>query len=146
MTTVSAIANAPRGELLCITYEMFLYNIEDALKTEAEERAECINRALDVIKALAEGLNFEVPIAHELFRLYVYVQGVLLTYKVTNQKLEHAYQVIDTIYKGFLEITESEGTSAPSMKNIEAVYAGMTYSKSNLNEMVMSDNNRGYKA
>lgn len=36
--------------------------------------------------------------------------------------------------------------SLPSMKNTEKIYAGLTYGKNDLNEMVMSDKNRGFNA
>jgi len=146
MVTVSAIANASQGELLCITYELFLYNIEEALKIDGEEREEHIYMALEVIKTLVQDLNFEVPITNELFRLYIYVQGILLTYKVTNEKLEHAYKIIEPLYKGFSEIAQKGEQTSPSMKNIETIYAGLTYGKNDLNEMVIGDSNRGFKA
>ncbi|WP_070000657.1 flagellar protein FliS [Cellulosilyticum sp. I15G10I2] len=147
MTTVSAIANASKGELLCITYEIFLYNIKEALNETEDKRAEYVNKAIDVIKTLAEDLDFEIPITQELFRLYVYVQGVLVQHKVTDENLEHVYEIIDKLYQGFLEIAHS-GTeqAAPSMKNTEAIYAGLTYGKSDLNELVIGDKNRGFKA
>jgi flagellar protein FliS len=146
MVTVSTIANATQGELLCITYEMFLYNIEEALKTSGESRDEYIMRALDIIRTLAGDLNFEMVIAQDLFKLYIYVQGILITRNVTDEKLEHAYKIIDVIYKGFLQICDKTLEASPSMKNAEAIYAGMTYSKSDLNEMVIRDNNRGFRA
>jgi flagellar protein FliS len=146
MVTVSAIANASQGELLCITYELFLYNIEQALKEETEKKKEYRDKAVEILKTLTEDLNFEAPIANNLFQLYIYIQGVLLRYNVTNENLEHIYKVMNILYKGFLEAAEKEGQSEPSMKNAETIYAGMTYGKSDLNEVVFSDQNRGFKA
>jgi flagellar protein FliS len=146
MVTVSAIANASQGELLCITYELFLYNIEQALKEETEKKKVYRDKAVEILKTLTEDLNFEAPIANNLFQLYIYIQGVLLQYDVTNKKLEHIYKVMNILYKGFLEAAEKEGQSEPSMKNAETIYAGMTYGKSDLNEVVFSDQNRGFKA
>jgi flagellar protein FliS len=143
---VSAIANASQGELLCITYELFLYNIEQALKEETEKKKVYRDKAVEILKTLTEDLNFEAPIANNLFQLYIYIQGVLLQYDVTNKKLEHIYKVMNILYKGFLEAAEKEGQSEPSMKNAETIYAGMTYGKSDLNEVVFSDQNRGFKA
>ncbi len=146
LITVSAIANASQGELLCITYEMFLHHIEQAVKEVEENKTECIHKAIEVIKTLVQDLNFELPIAQELLRLYVYMQGVLLEYEVTDEKLEHVHQTMEMIYKGFLEVTSQEAQSPPSMANAEAIYAGITYGRSDLNEMVISDKNRGFKA
>ena len=146
LITVSAIANASQGELLCITYEIFLHHIEQAVKETEESRAEYIYKAIEVIRVLVQDLNFESPMAGELLRLYVYMQGALLEYKVTDEKLEHVYQIMEMIYKGFLEVTSQEEQSPPSMANAEAIYAGITYGRSDLNEMVISDKNRGFKA
>lgn len=146
MITVSAIANATKGQLLCITYEIFLYSIKEALKETEDKREEYIFKAIDVIKVLVQDLDFEQPIAHELLRLYIYMQGILLEYKVSDEKLEHVYQVMDVIYKGFLEAEQLGEQSLPSMKNTEMIYAGLTYGKSDLNEMIVSDKNRGFKA
>lgn len=146
MVTVSAIANASQGELLCITYELFLYNIEQALNEETEKKKEYKDKAVEVLKTLTEDLNFEIPIANELFRLYIYIQGVLIQSGVTNERLEHVYNVMNILYKGFLGAAGKEGQSEPSMKNAEAIYAGMTYGKNDLHEVVFSDQNRGFKA
>lgn len=101
MITVSAIANATQGQLLCITYEIFLHSIAEALKETGEKREDHIAKAINVIKTLTQDLNFEQPIAHELLRIYIYAQGILLEYKVSDEKLEHVYQVINMIYQGF---------------------------------------------
>lgn len=146
MTTVSAIANASQGELLCITYEIFLESIKEAKQQTKDERSVYINKALHSIKVLTEDLDFEIPLAQELFRLYVYVQGILVQPQVTDEKLEHVYHIIDNIYQGFAEVTQSQIEGIPSMQNIETVYAGMTYGKNDLNEMVIKDENRGFKA
>ncbi len=146
MVTVSAIANATRGQLLCITYEMFLYHIEEALKKAEEKRDEHLQKAGEIIKTLTEDLDFEVPLSHELFRLYVYIQGVLMESQVSDDKIKHIYQIIDIIYKGFLEVSKEEEQAPPSIQNAEQIYAGFTYGKGDLNEMRIGDKNRGFKA
>lgn len=146
LITVSTVANASPVQLLCITYEIFLHHMEEAIKGSDEKRQERITQGVEVIKTLVEDLNFESPMAPELFRLYVYIQGVLLGYRVTDEKLEHVYEIMERIYKAFLEIGEQQELSSASMKNIETIYAGMTYGKNDLNEIVIGDNNRGFKA
>lgn len=146
MATVSSIANASQGQLLCITYELFLHDLKEAQGAEGENRKEYLSKALEVLKTLTADLNFEVPISQDLFRLYIYVQGILVNCKVTNEELENVYQIMEMLYMGFAEITSNEEETAPSMKNIETIYAGITYGKNDLNEMVISDRKRGFKA
>lgn len=146
MITVSAIANASQGELLCITYEMFLNHIQQALGQSHPHRDQAIEQAVEILKVLVEDLDFTYPLSNELFELYVYMQGVLLNYKVTDEKLKHVYQVMDNLYQAFLEINAQQQEGEPSIQNAEKIYAGMTYGKNDLNEMVLGHKNRGFKA
>ena len=146
MITVSNIVNASRGELLCITYELLLERIELAIKSEeAVERKKYLNKAIEIVQILAGYLDFEIELSKELFRIYVYVQGLLINAK-ENDKLEEAYKLIDKIYQAYKKITEEEVNKRPSMQNTEAIYAGLTYGKSSINEMTIGGENRGFKA
>ncbi len=148
MITVSSVANASQGELLCIIYELLLKRFNQIKASEGKTRKMHIEEAIYILKVLVEGLNFEFDIAHDLFRLYVYVQGLLLSYEVKNEKIEEAYSIIYKLYKGFKEaaIKEKEKDAKPSMKNIQEIYAGITYNKGQLNEMVVEEVNRGFRA
>lgn len=50
MITVSTIANASRGELLCITYEILLENIKAAEGNTGEEREKKLKNLLRLYK------------------------------------------------------------------------------------------------
>jgi len=145
MITVSKIANASRGELLCITYELLLEQIEMAIKSEESERKKHIEKSIQIIRMLVGDLDFEVSLSSELFRIYVYVQGLLIQAK-TNQKLEEAYGLMHKIYDAFKKIAEEEDDKQPSMQNAEVVYAGLTYGKLDIKETTVQDYNRGFKA
>ena len=144
MITVSNIANASRGELLCITYELLLEQIEMAIKSEENERKKHLEKSVQVIKMLVGDLNFEIPLSAELFRIYVYVQGILIQAK-TNHKLEEAYDLIYKIYEAFKKIASEEVNKKPSMENAEIIYAGLTYGKTEIKEAIVQDYNRGFK-
>lgn len=144
MITVSNIANASRGELLCITYELLLEQIKMAIKSEGKERKVYVEKGLQIIRMLVGDLDFEVPLSNELFRIYVYVQGVLIQAK-TNQKFEEAYHLISKIYEAFKKITEEEIDKKPSIQNAEMIYAGLTYGKEDIEETIIQDYNRGFK-
>lgn len=146
MITVSNVANASRGELLCITYELLLEAIEKAGECEdKKDRKPYIEKALEIIKMLAGDLNFEYELAHELFNLYVYVQGLLIKGK-TKKEYDEAYRLIDKIYSAYKEITEKETDKEAVMQNAEAIYAGLTYGKNSIHETSVKDYNRGFKA
>lgn len=146
MITVSNVVNASRGELLCMTYELLLEEIEKASKIEEmEERKVHIDKAIKVLQMLAEDLNFEVELSKELFRIYVYVQGLLVNGRHT-EKLEEAYKLIHKIYEAYKKIADEEESKAPSMENAEKIYAGLTYGKTSVNEITIGIDNRGFKA
>lgn len=145
MVTVSKIANASRGELLCITYELLLEQIEMAIKGEMSERKKHLEKGIQIIRMLVGDLDFEIPLSNELFRIYVYVQGLLIQAK-TNQKLEEAYGLVHKIYEAFKKNAEEEVDKRPSIENAEVVYAGLTYGKADIREITVQDYNRGFKA
>ena len=146
MITVSNIVNASRGELLCITYELLLEQIELATKSEiVEDRKMHVQKAIKIIQMLVSDLDFKIELSNELFRIYVYVQGLLINAK-DHDKLEEAHKLIYKIYEGYKKITEEEESKKPSMQNAEAIYAGLTYGKGSINEMSLGRENRGFKA
>lgn len=149
MITVSTVANATKGELLCITYELFLEKVKLAQQSTEEESEKAVQRAIDIIQMLAGDLDFNIEISKELFRVYVYVQGLLIQSKASRakaMKLEEAYGLMEKIYLGFKEAVKKEEVGGPSIQNAEVIYAGMTYGKSSLNEISTQDTQRGFKA
>lgn len=146
MVTVSNIANASQGELLCITYEMLLEEIQNAMEEQTkDERKKHIDQAVKIIKMLASDLDFRYDLAHQLFNIYVYVQGLLIKSR-DHVMLEEAYKLINKLYEAYKQITENEQNKKPIMQNAEAIYAGLTYGKDSINEVSLEDFNRGYKA
>ncbi|MBE6023025.1 MAG: hypothetical protein E7231_07305 [Cellulosilyticum sp.] len=147
MVTVSNIVNASRGELLCITYELLLEQIELAIKSEEiEERVRLTQKAIKILQMLVGDLDFTIELSKELFRIYVYVQGQLIKGKKETEALKEAYKLIQKIYEGYKKITKEEECKKPVMQNTETIYAGLTYGRETLNEMAMGEINRGFKA
>lgn len=151
MITVSNVMNASRGQLLCITYEILLESIQQAIDHfDDKDRKKHIQKAVQVIQLLTEDLNFDYDLSKDLFRIYVYVQGLLVTAKQKEQ-LDEAYRLIDKIYGGYKQITEKEDAhnkkniKKPHAQHSESIYAGMTYGKGQLNETILHQN-KGFKA
>lgn len=145
MVTVASIAQASRGELLCLTYELLLEQIKLAIESEADEQKRYIDKGIRIIRMLVGDLNFEIELSSELFRIYVYVQGLLIQGK-SIEKLQEAYGLIEKIYEAFKKITQEERDKKVSIQNAEMIYAGLTYGKNEVQEMVLKDHNRGFKA
>ena len=158
MITVSAVANASRTNLLCITYEILLDKLRyisdnvDILKSKDIENKESIKKlkesiidAIGILKMLAGDLNFEFDISNQLFSIYVYVQGILIKNK-TKEGIEEAYSIIHKIYEPYKVLANNEEGSAPSINNAEQVYTGLTYDQNKLSETYIKESNRGYMA
>lgn len=144
MITVSNVANASRGQLLCITYELLLEKIDLAKQKEGQARDIEAKKAIDIVQMLVGDLDFNIDISKDLFRIYVYVQSLLIGSKEID-KLDEAYKLIEKIYLGFKEACKNEETSQPSIQNAEMIYAGMTYGKGSLNEVSLENNRRGFE-
>ena len=144
MITVANIVNACPGRLLCITYEILLEHIKQAAQSELEDRQHHLDKANEALKLLTSTLDFKIALSKELFRIYVYVQGLLVS-NTKNEKLEEAYRLVYKLYEAYEQITKDE-EGKPSMQNAEAIYAGMTYGTNDINEIYLGSNNRGFKA
>lgn len=145
MITVSSIVNASRGELLCITYEMLLENIKAAEESTYEEQEKHLKKAIDIIQMLVGDLDFEFDLSKELFRIYVYIQGLLVSAK-NREKITEAYTLINKLYEGFKNAKLEEQCANKSMDNAQMIYAGLTYGPNDLTELSITQSNRGFKA
>lgn len=145
MITVSNIVNASREELLCITYEMLLENIKAAEESSQEEREKYLKKSIDIIQMLVGDLNFEFDLSKELFRIYIYVQGLLVSVK-SSEAITEAYKLIGKVYEGFKNAKVEEQSVSKSIDNAQVIYAGLTYGPNDLNELSITQSNRGFKA
>ena len=148
MITVASIANASELELVCFTYEILLEDLQKSIDASSiEEETEYRNHAKQVIGVLTENLYFESDMAKDLFMLYVYVQKLLIVGK-EKADLREAHKLIKIIATGYevLLSREEKQQNAGAMANAQDIYAGMTYGKGQLTEMLVENNSRGFKA
>ena len=146
MITVLNVVNASPVELLCLTYELFLEKLEEARVSEGEKRQESLAKAREVLVSLSENLDLSIELAQDLFRLYVYIQGLLTKGKDDDEAIREASKLIDCIYQGYRSIANHKGDKKPVMDHTQDVYAGMTYGKGYLHEVTLDNEERGYKA
>lgn len=147
------VAQANRSELVVIIYELFLLAMDDAKeafhKGKKEEGVKAVKRAQGFLQELMGSLDKRYEVARELMRLYRYVYEQLI-FSALRQKLvneDTVRQVMERLKDAFVQVAK-EDTSSPVMENTQQLYAGLTYGRGSLNEVLISENeaNRGYKA
>lgn len=146
------ITQANRSQLVVILYEMVLIYVKDAETShENEERVEFrqnIRRARGCISELMSTLDFKYSISSGLMQLYLYVNRELARADIRNnpEPLEGVKIVINGLHETF-EVISEQDTSGPLMQNTQTVFAGLTYSKNNLNESLSNQrSDRGFLA
>ncbi|ONI47417.1 hypothetical protein AN644_00480 [Candidatus Epulonipiscium fishelsonii] len=141
MVTVAQVTQASDAEMICLTYELFLERVQDAINNK-DEFKQHTQRAREVLKVLVNNLDFDVPISSNVFQIYVYVQKMLLKYDT----LPDAYKLIRHLQETFEMVNKQQPYRQQVMQNTQQIYAGATYSGSSLNEFVTGGQNRGFKA
>ena len=146
------VAQANRSELVVIIYELFLLAMDEAdaafAKGELSEGVSHIKRAEGFLQELMGSLDYRYAIAEELMRLYRYVYEQLI-FSALRRKMvngEIVREVMGKLKEAFIKVAKQDN-SAPVMKNTQQVYAGLTYGKGSLNEVLLTgnDSNRGYR-
>ena len=146
------IMESNRGELVVIIYELFLLTMEDAKqafkKGNLEEGVKYVKKAEGFLQELMGSLDKRYEIAEPLMRLYRYVYEQLI-FSALRRKLvneETVCFVMGKLKEAFVEVAKRDH-SEPLMENTQKIYAGLTYGKSSLNEILLSGDeaNRGFR-
>lgn len=152
MITPSQVANATRGQLLKITYDLLLGSL-DNIKQYGQEKAEKefgveIGRARQILQELIDTLDFKQTISKDLLRIYVYINGLLIKSLMVYDAslIDQAKGLINQLLEGWDGAIAKDSESLKVMDNAQQVYAGLTYGKNNLNESMLDNKNRGFKA
>ena len=90
-------------------------------------------------------LDLQYEVSLQLFQLYRFAQKRLIeaSYEETDKKLEDAIPIFRELREAFSEVAKQDN-SGPVMRNIDQVYAGLTYGKGSLNEIV--ERKKGFQA
>ena len=132
------ITRANKSQLVVILYEMLLTYLDEAQSAhEKNDRAafrDGIRKGRACLRELMASLHYEYEIAFRLLQLYLYADRELTRAEIHNSKeeLSHVRTVMRKLHDAY-ETVSSQDTSAPIMENTQAVYAGLTYGKGNLN-------------
>ncbi len=146
------ISQANRTQLVVIVYEMLLVYLEDAVKAyEAEDKQEFarnLKLARECIGQMRTSLNFEYELSKNLFAIYCFADRELANDIFGNKtdNLDVLKMIFTKLHDAYYTISK-EDKSEPLMDNIQDVYAGLTYGKTDVTESLVNyDAKRGYMA
>lgn len=149
-TYARRISQASRTELIVIMFEMFDDYAKDAVKASEEGNTEKmrknIRQARKVVNRLIESLDFKYDISIKLMSIYLYINRELLKADIhaDNSQIKILCDMMSNLKNAFTEIGDSEDTG-PVMKNVQSVYAGLTYGRENINEYVDTESRTEFK-
>lgn len=141
-----------KGEMIVIIYEIAFTYLDEAKKAKEEDNHGAFKLAIqngqDTINVLIRSLDFSYEISKELHPLYVYCRNQLAKsrYQYGVSGICEAEKILRRLYDAFKEAAKTD-TSGPLMCNVQRVYAGNTYGKTDLNENYINyDSQRGFLA
>lgn len=146
------ISNSNRGEMIVVIYDIFFAYAQEAEDCYQQEDYEnfkiSLRKAEAAVCQLRDALNFQYPVAKDLYSLYQFSLEQIATcfYKKDIEGLFVAKKILNGLYTGFVEAAKQDN-SEPLMKHAQQVVAGMTYQRGNLTETFqVSDTSRGFFA
>lgn len=148
------ISQANQEQLLLITYEILVCAV-DELKTYLEKKdlanyKKKVRHTQKILNYLMNTLDMSYEISYDLLSLYLYLHRLLVKASISMDMkvIEDAEKILKIIQKGFIEACELEtdNSSDAMMKNSQKVFAGLTYGKGALQEVVLDYANRGLEA
>lgn len=146
------IASSNGCGLISILYDIYEEYEKDAIEYFKAGNVDCAveatKRCAEVVSHLQKDLNFEYKVSENLYALYDYVQRNVARsiYKADANGLLEAKKVMDELGDAFEQLAKTD-KSKPIMGNTQQVVAGITYSRSTLNESLMGNQtSRGFWA
>lgn len=142
------IAQGNSTELIIVLYDMTLVYIDDALEQFDKDEKQCaleLSRAKNCLDEMISNLHFEVELAKNFHQIYLSMKKAIreglaeknkekiVSVKNNLMKLKEAYEQI---------VSSDQG--GPVMSNTQDVVAGLTYGKTDVNENLKDDGNRGF--
>lgn len=143
------VTQASRTELIVIMYDMVQNYLEDALNDFMIENIqgfrENLKKAQRVINNLTSILDMKYEISSNLMNLYLYMNAAIVRSSIRKEaeEINRVLQMIKRLGVAFEKVSEQD-KSGPMMKNVQQVYAGLTYSNSGLNEYQDQTQKRGF--
>lgn len=151
-TYQNRIVNAGRGQLLLITYELFLKEIDKSIEAIDNRNEEAYNQNMVKVhkyhRELTDTLDMSYEISRNLLSLYIYINKLLIqsSIKFDKEPLMEVKKIANILLEGFNQAAKGQNTQS-LIKNSQTLYAGLTYGRGTLNETIVEGNkSRGFKA
>lgn len=144
------ISQANASGLVVIIYELLIAELEDAIQAEKQDKEQCIHhiqKARRLMGELIHGLDLQNAIARQLSKKYIELhKDLLFTQRHPDVTiLTQVKEQMENMQSHFIRIAK-EDKEEPIMANTQKIYAGLTYSKNQLNETAVDNySNRGYQ-
>lgn len=146
------IVNATPAQLVLIIYELIFEAIDNAV-SELNDKdfisyEKTMERARELLKQLSYDLELTDQIEYDFLSLYMYVNKLFIQsyFRRSPEPLHEAKKILNNLYIGLCEAEKQIPKEEKVVKNAQQIYAGMTYGKGTLNESIIENTNRGFKA
>ena len=159
-STISFQIKQLEEELDCLLFERINHTISltergrelvsyaHKVRELTEEFKENLRMARECIGQMRTSLNFDYSLSRNLFAIYCFADRELAKdiYAYKTENLDVIQTIFTKLHDAYYVVSQKDD-SAPLMDNIQTVYAGLTYTKSDLNEDFLNyDAKRGYLA
>lgn len=139
------IINATPTQLVLINYELILHYTNKAKimleKKNYNEFYKEINSARQFLSELMGSLDMKLDISYNLLNLFFYINKRFVSAYIKKDAsfIDEAEKILIPLYKEFCKVEPTLDTDQqPAMYNTQSVYAGLTYGKNSLNELVVN--------
>lgn len=145
------ICQANRSELTVIIFELLISELKEGIglmEDRANDVKACLQKAQRYLTELMNSLDFQYALAGQLFSLYRFWNQELIVGIRNGDKgrVEVLIPMMEELHQSFAQIAKQD-SSMPLMENTQKVYAGLTYGKHSLSEVMLDQGNgqRGYR-
>lgn len=141
------IVQADRTELLVLVYEMFQQELKEAIEYEEKQEWKDFDGALKqagrLLTELMGTLDFQYELSFRLLSIYRFIGRQLSSCRAARRTegLEASIDLIEQLRLAYCQVAK-EQKQAPMMKNVEKVYAGLTYGKHALSEITLDESGK----
>ena len=138
------IVQAGRVESLVIVYEMLQEELREAIENHENRQLDgfeqSMTNAQKILHELMGTLDYSYRISYCLLSIYRFINRVIASGKA-GHKVEQLSECIAMIgqLRDAYEKNAKELTEQPMMKNVEKVYAGLTYGRTALSEVTVAE-------
>ena len=137
------IAKANPAELVVINFELLLDFLDGG----------DIDKAKNALEQMVRSLNFEIPLAHDFYAVYKYVNERLIAAQFAREEgtakeaVAEVRELMETLLVGWRDVEKQVADLPPVAGEGPAVYSGLTYSKDGTADEYIDDGDKkGYMA